>query len=795
MKPRILSLLRWAVCLGLLLIQCWPALAQRRYWHRWQYQTAGLEFTTGQQPGSYRVNNGADGAVQIADSTGSTTEFFFNTASNVAFAPCDRNGTTLPNAFFLASGIVQDALLVPWPHHSNAYLGFYVRNSVGQADLRYAVIDRTARGGLGDISLRGFLSWQTDSISPRLQQAAWPGLGVVPHANGRDYWIITTTTTEVAVYLVSPLGVSRTAVRSPLLSQQQSVLSGTGYPTVLRPTSRGNGFIMERDAPAPVAGAVYRVEYYPFDNRTGRVATGRLLLADRITSSGATRGFTPSPNGQRVYAVGGNNSELELAQFDLTAPDSAAFRASRQRVYAGAIVGGSLATWNIDTPLRTGPNGKIYGLFNTDSLSIINCPDAPAAQCGFVRNGLGLPGGGNIMLPNDHIPAAFYALPGFSLANAPLNSMCFGQALRLSLDNGQYLDSARWQFGDGGRTTSLLPVQHAYAQPGTYRVLVRVWYNGCATDTLSRVVTVLPAPTLHLPADTLACAGTALELRPSQLGPGPLRYAWSTGATTPTLVVTQPGQYTLTVTTAAGCQASATATVRPAAVPTVALPADSVLCATGGARLLRPLASPDVVSYRWQDGSTAPTYQATQPGTYTLTVGTAAGCTATARTVLRPAAVPTQLLGPDTTACLGAPALLRLRLPQGQTAAVRWPDGSTGPTYSVRETGTYRATVTLAGGCQYEAQVQVSFGECPDQLTIPNIITPNNDHLNDAFVIEGLAPGQWRLEIYSRWGQPVYDHPGYVSGTWTAEGLAAGSYLYRLSRPGYQLRGWVEVVR
>ena len=42
------------------------------------------------------------------------------------------------------------------------------------------------------------------------------------------------------------------------------------------------------------------------------------------------------------------------------------------------------------------------------------------------------------------------------------------------------------------------------------------------------------------------------------------------------------------------------------------------------------------------------------------------------------------------------------------------------------------------------------------RLSVPNSFTPNNDGLNDAFMVRGLSIYQPILQIYNRWGQTVY---------------------------------------
>ncbi|MFD1875539.1 gliding motility-associated C-terminal domain-containing protein [Hymenobacter bucti] len=83
----------------------------------------------------------------------------------------------------------------------------------------------------------------------------------------------------------------------------------------------------------------------------------------------------------------------------------------------------------------------------------------------------------------------------------------------------------------------------------------------------------------------------------------------------------------------------------------------------------------------------------------------------------------------------------------------------------------------------------------PGTVFIPNVFTPNGDGHNDTFAPANLPAGAWQLHIYSRWGRLVYQTANYQSD-WSAEGLAAGLYYYRLEATGQlPYQGWVEVVR
>jgi gliding motility-associated-like protein len=196
------------------------------------------------------------------------------------------------------------------------------------------------------------------------------------------------------------------------------------------------------------------------------------------------------------------------------------------------------------------------------------------------------------------------------------------------------------------------------------------------------------------------------------------------------------------------------------------------------------------------------------PGTYPLTVALRrAGrtvLTATASAYIF--ASPTVSLGPDTAVC--TPFALRLApraaIPAG--SALRWQDGSTGPSFTATALGTYWVEVTTGTSCTTRATVTISAkpacpvagGAPPTPLPvfIPNVLTPNGDGTNEFFVLQGLVAADWKVQVFSRWGQPVFEQASY-DNHWAAQGQPAGLYYYLLrhTATGQQYRGWVEVIR
>ncbi|WP_167856696.1 gliding motility-associated C-terminal domain-containing protein [Hymenobacter aquaticus] len=83
-----------------------------------------------------------------------------------------------------------------------------------------------------------------------------------------------------------------------------------------------------------------------------------------------------------------------------------------------------------------------------------------------------------------------------------------------------------------------------------------------------------------------------------------------------------------------------------------------------------------------------------------------------------------------------------------------------------------------------------------NDLVFYNIMTPNNDGINDAFFIRniGLYSG-YTMSFYNRWGKEVYKTDRYAND-WKAEQQSAGVYYYLLTlSTGKTYKGWFEVIK
>lgn len=104
--------------------------------------------------------------------------------------------------------------------------------------------------------------------------------------------------------------------------------------------------------------------------------------------------------------------------------------------------------------------------------------------------------------------------------------------------------------------------------------------------------------------------------------------------------------------------------------------------------------------------------------------------------------------------------------------------------YSLSDTFQIWLYVSNGLGCRDSAMKMIWVGE-GFEVYIPNSFSPNNDNLNDVFVISALGAKEIEMSIYSRWGEIIFYYKGNDStvgwnGTYKGAPVQDGAYIYLL---------------
>lgn len=339
--------------------------------------------------------------------------------------------------------------------------------------------------------------------------------------------------------------------------------------------------------------------------------------------------------------------------------------------------------------------------------------------------------------------------------------LCDGTQMLLDA-SGSITSSYLWS---NGATTPTINISNS----GTYWVEVND--QGCSrTDTIN--ISTDSIPEFSLSPDTTICSGNTLSMsspiQNSQL-------VWSTGATSNTINITQPGIYTLMATNICGSY-SDSIIVDVNQSPEVFLGIDTSICEGETHILTTNLPNTPTI---WQNGSTSSTFPVTQSGIYFVEV-VENGCVATDTIDIQVIQPPVVQLHADTIICMGD--YLKI-VPEGIGNSYLWNNGSTSQTIYVSIPGEYSVTVQNKCGSASD-QINIGVQDCFCSLYVPNTFTPDDDNFNDNFKLILDCPIEdFELLVFNRWGEILFESHS-IEDNWDAsymgKKIKIGTYIYRV---------------
>jgi PKD repeat protein len=290
---------------------------------------------------------------------------------------------------------------------------------------------------------------------------------------------------------------------------------------------------------------------------------------------------------------------------------------------------------------------------------------------------------------SDTVAVTVNPLPVPTIDTKGQSKICFGDSLELTAPVGYvgYL----WSTGE---TTRIISVTDA----GSYAVQV-LDSTGCYGVSDSVAVTVseeIVMPTIAINGPTSFCQGDSTELSVAE---GYTSYRWSTGDTTRSIIVTQSGGYSVTVTNSDGCAKvadSVNVTVHATPMPDITLNGSQKLCQGDTVTMTAPAG---FARYTWSTGDSTRSIKVGNAGTFFVGVLDSSGCYGQSKEVeitLNVMVAPVLTITGQTEFCEGESVMLHA--PEG-FASYQWSNGATDRVITVDTTGDYSVMVTDSIGC------------------------------------------------------------------------------------------------
>lgn len=313
---------------------------------------------------------------------------------------------------------------------------------------------------------------------------------------------------------------------------------------------------------------------------------------------------------------------------------------------------------------------------------------------------------------------------------------------------------------------------------------------GSATDTAALLVVPLPDAGV-ITAPSILCVGASMSISNSVSGGN-----WSIAPVSVATIGSSSGTITgLSVGTAVltysvppddhGCTNAVTFPVLVIQGLTVTDSISDIKC-TGdtGSIVLAVSGGVGPYQYMWSDGSSTNAVNNLAPGIYAVTISDpASGCVAKDSFTIS-TAVPMVLSSVQVNdRCSERHGEIDITVTGGTSPySFSWSTGAATEDVTNLLAGVYSVTVRDANQCTNEFSIVVGEDSC-GQIVIHDVITPNGDGINDAWVIDGLSTRpNTSVTVFDKWGDAVFKADNY-DNTWSGKGtngnlIPDGTYFY-----------------
>jgi gliding motility-associated-like protein len=306
--------------------------------------------------------------------------------------------------------------------------------------------------------------------------------------------------------------------------------------------------------------------------------------------------------------------------------------------------------------------------------------------------------------------------------------------------------------------------------PGTNTYTVTVTDKCGTTATAQSTVIINPSPTANLTGSGVFCAGASstvnLTLTMTGVGPWTVTYnaagnqVTETFTSSPVIIpATQSGTYNLvSIVSDNGCPGTVSGNVNLTEV-TVNLnltPVDPACNgSTNGTITSSPSGGTAPYTYNWSTNVNTPNQSGLGPGTYTATVTSSQGCTATAEvTLTEPPLLTVNVTGSTNIDCNNPQGNAQLDVSGGTPGyTFLWSNGSSAQNPNFSGPGTYTVTVTDSKNCKKNATVTITANTTqPTAVIVP----PQQVNCNTPEITLNATGSSQGAPYTFEWGGPGF---------------------------------------
>ena len=719
----------------------------------------------------------------------------------------------------------ESAIIVPYPLNDSLYYVFTVDREGETKGLCYSLVNIKLDNGFGDIAEKN-----QQLITPVSEKVT-----AIRHANKQDIWLITHgwKTDSFFVYLINETGLNLVPQIFEIGEKHADIgLHGNNAVGYLRiaPTGDKIALVLQVDK---------LVEIYDFNDATGEISN---LIT--IPNTGISPyGIEFSPDAKKLYIT----SRYKLYQIDLEAGNETNIINSFTEI-------GSSNSSNFFGALQLATDGKIYLAHEFNNyLGVINNPSKNPSNCNFQLKGFYL-GGRQSRLGLPNFIQTYFAPPDFTVEN-----YCFGDSTEFTIEDLSNIDSVVWDFVDPAsgiyNSSKRFNPKHLFSAAEFYNVTLFMYRIGVEYKK-NRIIKINSIPKKLLGNDTVICLNDTVQLNVYQDN---MSYLWSNNSTDSIISAYENNEYRVNIKNIyTQCVNSDTINISLALLPDFSLGNDTSFCLNDSLKLsiaypnstflwnnnstdtfviakdtgvywlrvknnfgcinydtimlsnyplpqfnlgndtilcentLINLSIFETGEYLWNNNSTNHILTISDSGVYWLQFTDTLNCRNYDTIVISKKYKPPEFnLGADTLLCEGETMLLN---PQISNVTYLWQDASIDTLFLIREEGKYWCRIANICGLSSDT-INVKYKIC-GEIIIPNIITPNEDGINDYFRIKGIEDDAWFLKIYNRWGQLLFYSEDYQND-WQCDKHNAGVYYYILTNIKYEEKysGFVHVYK